>query len=298
MDFTGAQLLYQPILIAQMGIRYIDKKSGAEADQRWAFHVPADKTTGFISWNQFQAPIVDLNALAGAPDGQAAFGAPSADMTDRTRMTALRNEVVDFVSRTASMILWYNPTLELYGTPGEERGSFITRVAQIAREKRDEQADEVVRKFEKQRAALEQKLEQAELRYRGEQEELGELRREDLFTTGEAVMSLMRGRTSYTLSRMSRTRRFKKAQQERTLAVEQAIIDLEQQMEALQKDVERTLQENNDEWQKVANTADEYKIKPFKKDVTLEIFGIGWLPQWYTVLNNQALLLPAFAAGV
>jgi hypothetical protein len=57
------------------------------------------------------------------------------------------------------------------------------------------------------------------------------------------------------------------------------------------------LTEVNDKWAKVAMTVEETKLTPFKKDLSLEVFGIGWVPAWYVVLNNQAVTLPAFAAS-
>lgn len=128
----------------------------------------------------------------------------------------------------------------------------------------------------------------------GERSSLDELRREDLYTTGEAIMSLLRGRTSYTLSRVSRARRFKKAvsgAHERRRADHPADRGSDRgRAGALQN----TLNEINEKWRKIAQTVEEYRITPFKKDVALEAFGIGWVPLWYVVLNNQPMTLLGF----
>lgn len=107
-------------------------------------------------------------------------------------------------------------------------------------------------------------------------------------------MSLLRGRTSYTLSRVSRARRFKKQSQERMSAAELTIQQIEDQIEAEQQRLQNTLNEINEKWRRIAQTVEEYRIKPFKKDVALEAFGIGWVPLWFVVLNNQPLTLLGF----
>jgi hypothetical protein len=292
--FGGAQLLYRPVLFAQVAVRYLDRKSGAEAEQHWAFHVPEVQTSGFVRWSQHQAPPVDLDDLASEPYGEAAYGAPSAGMTDAKRMRALRTEVVDFVARSASLVLPYNSVLDLYGKPNESHSEFINRVSQIARERRDAEIDAATARAEKIFADLEQRLQRAMRQLEGERSALDELRREDLYTTGEAIMSLLRGRTSYTLSRVSRARRFKKQSQERMTAAELTIQQIEDQVEAEQERLQNTLNEINERWRKIAQTVEEYRIKPFKKDVALEAFGIGWVPLWFVVLNNQPLTLLGF----
>jgi hypothetical protein len=107
-------------------------------------------------------------------------------------------------------------------------------------------------------------------------------------------MSLFRGRTAYTLSRMSRTRRYKKEAQGRVSTAEQELIDLEESLEAKQNELASALQAVNEKWRQIANRVEEYRVKPFKKDIVLEVFGIGWVPQWYVILNGSPLLLPAF----
>jgi len=293
--FGGAQLVYQPLLMAQMGVRYLDRKSGVEADQHWAFHVPDVQAVGFIRWSDHQAPPVDLRQLGSAPAAEVAgYGQLSAGLTDAKRMRALRDEVIDFVARSATLVLWFNPTLQLYGTPGEDQRDFVARAAQKAREARDAEIDTVTARYEKEMDAIEARIKRAERNLEGSRNVLDELRREDLYTTGEAAVSLFRGRTAYTLSRMSRTRRYKKEAQGRVSTAEQELIDLEESLEAKQNELASALQAVNEKWRQIANRVEEYRVKPFKKDIVLEVFGIGWVPQWYVILNGSPLLLPAF----
>jgi len=295
--FGGASLLYQPVLLAQLGVRYLDRKSNAETDQHWAFHVPNVDASGFVRWNENLASPVPVAQLGNQPFGQAAYGLLSAGLTDAKRLKSLRDEVIDYVARSASLTLYYNPDLDLYGKPGEDQRDFISRATQVAREGRDQEIDEVTARYEKAIDQLELRLRREERQLNSDKQVLDELKREDLYTTGEAVMSLMRGKTAYTLSRMSRARRYKKQAQERAIGGEQDLIALEEQIEAKQKELQNELQAINAKWAKTAQAASEYKVKPFKKDIAIEAFGIGWVPMWYVVLNSQQLVLPAFVSS-
>ncbi|MBC8098298.1 MAG: hypothetical protein H7Y11_02545, partial [Armatimonadetes bacterium] len=73
------------------------------------------------------------------------------------------------------------------------------------------------------------------------------------------------------------------------------IQEMEQQMADLEAEFEAVMQKTDERWAQIAAQTQEYTIAPFKKDITLELFGLGWSPYWVLVVNGQAALLPAFA---
>jgi len=50
----------------------------------------------------------------------------------------------------------------------------------------------------------------------------------------------------------------------------------------------------NDKWAATATKTEDFIVTPFKKDIQVELFGIGWIPYWYLVANQQPMFLPAF----
>ncbi len=293
-SFGGAQLLYKPVLLAQLAVRYLDRKTGVETDQRWAFHVPNVDKSGLVAWSEYQVSPIDPKQVSGEPFGEAHYGTPAPGLTDSKRMTALKAEVVDYVYRSATLNVFYNSTLDSYGSPRDNRRDFLIKIQQKAREARDAEIDSTTAKYDRDLEKLDEKLrkELRELTY-GKQV-LDQLKKEDLYTTGEAVLSLLHGRTTYTLSRMSRTRRYKTEAQERAVLTEHAVADLEEQIDGKRQELQRVLKDVNDKWAKIATTVEEVKLTPYKKDINVEIYGIGWVPNWYAVLNGQPIMLPAF----
>jgi hypothetical protein len=292
--FGGSQLLYKPVLLAQAVVRYLDRKTGVQDEQRWAFHVPNLEAAGFVRWADHQATPIDPAQVAQEPFGMAYYGTPSAGLTESKRLTAVRNELIDYVYRSAALTLFYNATLDIYGIARESRRDFLARVGQVARERRDQEIDDVTRKFDAAAEKLEERLRREMRELGADQSVLDELKREDLYTTGEAIMSLLKGRTTYTLSRMSRARRYKKQAAEKTYSTEQNISDLEDEIERLQQQLQDALRGVNDKWARIAAAVEEVKVSPLKKDIAIELFGIGWVPAWYVVLNGQPAILPAF----
>ena len=71
-----------------------------------------------------------------------------------------------------------------------------------------------------------------------------------------------------------------------------------QQLEAKENELQTVLIQAKDRWTAIANQNEEYAVTPLKKDVAVEVFGLGWVPQWYMVLDGAAVMWPAFPQGL
>jgi hypothetical protein len=119
-----------------------------------------------------------------------------------------------------------------------------------------------------------------------------------MFTTGEAVLGLLRGRTSFTLSRMSRASVYRERSQGQLDMAELDVQQIEENKAEAVQQYEAAARELNERWARIATSVEQYQITPYKKDITLDLFGIAWIPYWYAWVNNQPLLLPALRANV
>ena len=99
----------------------------------------------------------------------------------------------------------------------------------------------------------------------------------------------------YTLSRSSRSARLTRHTREQLSESEQVIADLEDKMNELQDKFKSESQVVNEKWAKVAAQGQSYQIAPYKKDIQVEMFGVGWVPHYYVQVNGQPLLLLAYS---
>jgi hypothetical protein len=187
----------------------------------------------------------------------------------------------------------YSAALNLYGNPDREFSEFSAQLQQVARERRQVEVDELTAKYDKQLDALEEKLQREARTLEGNRRELATSKREELFTTGEALLGLIRGQTSFTLSRMSRAQYYKQRNKSTVELNELELEQLQQNAEELQVEFTGKLQQIDDKWAAIATRVDDYQISPYKKDISVDLFGIGWLPYWYIVINGQGLMMPA-----
>lgn len=287
-------LAYRPMLFAQTRLQYQDRTANVYTSRQYAFLVPDLQRSGYINWEDHLAPVLDRSQLSGTPFGQAIFGDLSPGLTDQTRMNALKRELVDMLYTTAKLIIPYSPVFKIYGHPDKDMSEFQAAVSQAAREKRDAEIDKLQVKYGKLMDALMDKQNRKARELEAEKLEIRDRKREQMYTTGEALISIFKGRTNYTLSRMSRTTRLKRQTEADIRESYEVLDEISREMDALEQEYEKKLQEINDYWAGQANEVVEYTVTPYKKDIVIDLFGIGWLPHWYMQVNGQPVLLQAF----
>ena len=293
-SYGGAALMYRPILLAQAQARYTDRKSDVTTVQAYAYHVPHVARAGLIHWDEYRAPYTDPRDLSQTPLMEAGYGDLSPGLADGKRLTELKREVVDYIYQTASLVLMHNPGLDLYGQPEMNRRDFLIQAQTLARQARDGELDKVMSQYDKKFDDLEARLRKKARDLAAGQQQFDAVKNEEMFTTGEALLSLLRGRTTYTLSRVSRARRYKNYVQEDVTDAEAAIAELEAQVDGLHAEMENALHQIQDRWARAAAVVEDYRITPYKKDIYLDAFGIGWKPHWVVVVNGQQQLISAW----
>lgn len=292
--FGGAALVYKPILLAQAVVRYQDRKASLFTARRYAYHLPELRKAGLVHWEDFETDPIDPRSVSSEPMEQALFGEPSPGLYDSKRQTALRRELTDLLYNTKRLTIPYNPQLKIYADPDGDYSEYEAAIAQAAREGRDAELDKLSARYGSMMEKLEEKLRRKQLELRAEQKELRDRRREELYTTGEALLSLWRGRTNYTLSRMSRATRYRRQTKEDMAESHDFLDEVERQMGDLEEEFEVALKAVTDKWINIAHQTEEYVVSPYKKDIQVELFGVGWMPSWYLNINGQNVLVDAF----
>jgi hypothetical protein len=293
-QLAGTIMAYRPLLLAQATVRFQDKRTQLYTARAYAYQIPELDRAGLVHWEEHVAQAIDPRRLSGEALEQAIFGELSPGLADAKRIAALRREFTDMLYSTATLKIPYNPTLNIYGSPDGDFSQFQAQAQQVAREKRDAEIDALTKKYEGLLDKLEGKQQRTAREIENERQELSKLKREELFTTGEAIFGLLKGQTSFTLSRMSRAQVYKERSQSQLDMKSFDLKQAEEDMRKLQASFEEETRAVNDKWARAAADVQDYTITAFKKDISIDVFGIGWMPYWYAVINGQPVLVAAF----
>ncbi|NJL92608.1 MAG: hypothetical protein HC915_02215 [Anaerolineae bacterium] len=287
-------LLYQPFLLAQCEVRYMDRKLMINKVEKYAYHVLNVDRSGLIHWEQHAARPMDTRLILREPETEAAFGEPDAGLLDKKRMTSLEKEVVDYIYKTAFMVLPVHDKLKIYGQPGMTFADFQAQVHATARQLRDQEIDKTTQRYAQQFDKLADRYTDLQRELEAQQAELQGLGRETLATLGEAAVGLFQGRTQYTISRVTRVQRFREQAQQNISDTSAELREVQQEMSKLQQMFEQEIDRLNQQWAQVAADYREERVTPLKKDIHIELFGIGWKPIYYVIHQGGAEILPAW----
>ncbi len=291
---NGLALAYKPVLLGQTAVRFQDRKSGTFTIRLFTYQIPALERMGLIHWQDYVTPPLDTRAVSGEPQPQSLFADVPSGIADPKRLSALRREMVDMLYATARLNVPFNSALGLYGSPDADLNEFRALVQQTARERRDADADTVSKRYEDLLDSLYDKMQRHQTSFNSAAAELQTNKRLKTFTTGEAILGLMKGQTSYTLSRMNMAEYWKQRTQGKLDMSQLQIQQINDEVQELQRKFNDDMAAVNEKWARVAVTVEEYPVQPYKKDILVELFGIGWQPHWYAESAGQPVLLPAF----
>ncbi len=293
---VGAQnalLVYRPGLLAQATVRYQDRKAQLFTARSYAVLVPEVPRAGYVPWQDSGIAPVDPRLASAQAQMAGLYGDVSEGLTDLKRMNSLRREFVDHLFATARLMIPSSPALGLYGTADTDPAEFRAQVAQAARERRDAEMDALTQKYEGLIDGIEDRMRRKARQLEAEKRELRSTSREKTFTTGEAVLGLLQGRSAFTLSRMSRSEVYRQRSLGQVELHELDLAQLNEEMDETRKRFEADLNALNQKWAQAAAQIETHPIAPYKKDITLDLFGVGWQPYWYVTAGGQAVLLPA-----
>jgi hypothetical protein len=288
------QMVYMPHLLALGTVRMLDRKRDVDHRETVARLVQPGEGPMRVDWGEGQA-VINEGDLSPRPVGEGGY-APVVSTLARPRdLKRLEKGFADYVYYNVSVIILYNPVLEVYGAVGESRRDFLVRCGETARRKRDAELKKARARMEQQMRRVQQRLRREQRELTVDQEDLEARKREELLSLGESALNLFtRRRSSSTISRASRKRRMTKHAQADVEESLEAIEDFEQQLQDLKAQWEDQAAEISDQWAEKLEVVEEFEVNPRRADVTVEFCGLAWVPTWRVTLEDgRRVDLPA-----
>ena len=292
-------LLYRPSLLAQAIVRLDHSKSGTSQTYTTAFVVPKLPEIPHLNWWDYLSDPFDPQVLDGAPyEADAYYAELPQALASGSGLRDLKRDLQDWLYRSYTVTVYHNASLKLWSGLEEDRRDFVSRVQNVARNERDAEVDKVASRYDKKLASLEERYKKAAQRAEAEREELGARKFEELITAGESLAQLLKGRAYYTLSRTTRMRRYTETSKDQLSLKEESAMQIVREFENTEHEMEQALQQVHDKWVNIVQDIQEVEVKPYKKDINVALFGIGWVPYWATQINGQEVRLAASSSGL
>ncbi len=276
-------LVYEPCLLALGNVSFVDRKRRVNESKEVGLLVQPGDVGTVIRWDDADPIELDPNDLEEQPDSDALFGPIPSELNSAREIKALGKDFSDYLYHEQRLDLYHNPTLKLYGQPGESERDFNIRAQQLAREKRDAEVEKLRKRYESKLDRLETRLDREEEELAEDQAEYDARKREELISAGESVIGLLGifGRRSTTAaSKAARKRRMTTTAKADIKESEEEIARLQEEIEEMQRDMEEEATAITEKWAATLDEIETYDVKPRRSDVDVEMVALAWAPYW------------------
>jgi len=281
---AGQGLTYVPAVGGWLDVHYSNRRFGIDVAVAVSLAVPIEDGPLPVDWDQaLEIGAVPEN-IAGSPLPGAVFADLPVAANRSTEYKKWCKDMLRWVRQNRPLILYQSKKFKLTSSPGETEGAFRARLAQAAREQRDLEVEKLRRKYAEKHAVLQDRRMRAEQVLAREQEQAKAKKIESVISFGTAILGAFLSRkavSSASVTRMGTAMksagRLSKEQmdvaraQETMAAVSTKIADLAGR---LQNDIDKL----DAAYDPASEPIEEVRVNPRSSDITLDIFGLLWLP--------------------
>jgi len=273
----GVGILYRPTLIAQAQVRFLNRKYDLDYEEHPAALVAAPDRQRVVRWAEQRVSALAADFFTEAPAAQARFASLEAPLNDGKSIRAMEQDYEDWIYHEVAVIVRANEKLAIYVGPKISRSEFRRLCSEAAQAGREDEIDKVEGTFDKRMERIEDRLAREERELREDESELSNRKMEEWGTHAENVFSLFSKRRRSMRTSLTKRRMTDKAKADVEESLE-AIEDFQSDLQELEKELSQALEDVNRKWQDIVEQETEIKVSPYKKDIYIEVFGVGWLP--------------------
>lgn len=273
-----AATTYHPTLIGAAQIQYSVPKERIYTTIEKVFMTPIREEPIPVNWDEAKE-LDKVSSLLKEPAENLSYSDLPSTATDVKNYSYWEKEFLKWLFRTQRIQLLRSPTLNELSKPGEIERDFRIRLQQIAREKRDEMAEKLRRKYASTFSRLDERIRKAETALEEQEAQAKTQKYQSSISIGEIILGSFLGRKSST--RATRTAR----EITRTMKEKRDKEKAEENLKALQTEREKLEAEFKLEVSKIEakinplnETLETVEIRPNKTGIQIQLFALAWTP--------------------
>ncbi len=281
---AGQGLMYYPAVAGWLDVYYSSAQYKVDVNRKLAVAALLEDGPVAVDWDQAEeiglsSDDLQTSPLPGATFAELPSAAEKAKSYDKWSKDLLR-----WIRQNRPLTLYRSKRFNLISGPEESRSEFLSRVTQAAREKRDLEVEKLRRKYSSKYNTLQRQLMRAEQTLQREQEQVKSKKMETMVSFGTAILGAFLGRKAVSAGSATRfgtavksAGRMRKESmdvaraQQTAAAVKHEIDELDERLQSDIDSLDATFDPADEELQEVT-------VKPQSTNITLEVFGLTWMP--------------------
>ena len=281
---AGQGLEYFPALAGWIDVHYSSTKYKVSVSKTVALTAMFEEGPVAMDWDA--ADEINLNPadLETEPLAGPGFADLPAAAKKAKTYAKWNKDMMRWVRQNKPLLLYRSNRFKISSGPQESRGDFMARLTQAAREGRDLKVEKLRRKYSAKFNTLNNRLMRAEQAVMREKEQSQSSKIQTAISFGTAILGAFMGRKAVSVGSAGRfgtamrsASRIRKESMDIDRAketLEATRLQLEELDQRLQDDIERIGADFVPEEESIQ----EVLVKPKSSDMTLEFFGLVWMP--------------------
>ncbi len=287
------QVIYKPVLLAQATIRFLKRNFNLDYDLVTAALISDPDPQGRIRWEDRISDPVDLDALDRQAISDARFHELTAPLNDGAKLRELKTDFQDWIYHTVTVSVRANEELKIFAGPQVSQGEFRSMCTETAEKELEQEREKTNDSFDKKLDTIRDRLMREERELEEDKVEHSQRKMEEMGTHAQNLLGLLAGRRRSMTTSLTKRRMTTKAKAD----VEESLDMIDQykkEIEDLEKDRLEELREVEKKWQEILEGVTEIPVTPYKKDILVELFGVGWFPYYSYQDQGKLIELAAF----
>lgn len=287
-----AGLVYRPMLVGGARVRFSDTRRKIDDAREVVALTSVHNQVIPVNWEEAREVDLSLNDLEKMPVAGMSFeGLPSAASSARS-YTGWTRDFSSWLFGNQSLELFRSPSLGEISFPGEDERDFRVRLAQVAREHRDLQVENLRKKYASRINTLQERVRRAEQAVQREVDQASQSKVQTALSVGATLLGAFTGRKVVSATNINKAASALKnvgrsAQQHSDVSRAKETVDAhKKQLDELNAEFEREAEALESKIDPATETFETILIKPKKTDIEIRLVALAWAP--YRVSNGEA----------
>ena len=281
---AGQGIIYHPSIMGVVDIHYSSTKYLINTTTRAAFSAALEEGPMALDWDQTTEIDLEPLDLLSTPMEGSVFTDLPAVARQVGEYEKWKKDFIRWVRQNRPLSLYRSQRYNLSSNLNESEGEFRVRLTQAAREKRDIEVEKLRKKYGSKFTTLKNRLMMVQQAFDREQEQAKSKKMETAISFGTAILGAFLGRKAVSAtsayrvgtamksaSRMAKEGMDVKRAQERALAIQNQIDELEMRLQDDISSLETFLDPTQEEIEGV-------RVYPKGTEIAVNVFGLVWLP--------------------
>jgi DNA helicase HerA-like ATPase len=270
--------VYKPLLLGVAQTRFLDTKNRIDAAKELCFAAPISDGPMAVSWENAK----ELTPVPSFAD-HAATGSRFANLpqaaANKKNYALWQKDFTTWLSESQQLVLMRSPSLSQVSRVGESEGDFRVRMQLMAREKRDESAEKVRKKYAQKMKKLDERIRKAQMALEKEQLQAKEQKYQTAVTVGTTLLGAFLGRRGVTGAKTSaRDVGRSMKQQEDVKDYRANLEELRKERVALDAEFQSEIAAMDKKNDPLTETFEKLTISAKKSNVLVRLFALVWSP--------------------